>query len=213
MGQDRDRKVGPPGIAATLSAAVRTAMRRARPDAPTPPPQQPAPPATTRVDPDRALDIAEERAASRDLLAIDSVVRRFYSLASGSEGAREWDQFRALFHDSARVGTGTPDPTSTTGMDDVPIDRLVERERATGSRPRAAERSRTVHVLGDLAVVISAFEVERGAPAGAGRGVNVMQLRLWRDRGWLIQSVVARPVERAITEKSADPRPLASRRD
>jgi hypothetical protein len=55
-----------------------------------------------------------------------------------------------------------------------------------------------MHVLGHIAVVISAFEVQRGACAG--HGVHVLQLRLSPERGWLIHSVLATPAERTITE-------------
>jgi hypothetical protein len=183
-------------------------MRRSRPAAPAAGQSQAT--AAEPRDPGRPLDVAEERAASRDLLAIDSVIRRYYALASGVAAKDPWDELRSLFHPGARVGTGAADPAADTGVDDVPVDRFIQLALAIASPSRYAERSRTVHVLGDVAVVISAFEVERGAQSRPSSGVNVFQLRL-SPEGWRIQSLLVRPVERAITEKSADPRPLASR--
>lgn len=208
MARDRE-KTRTSGVGAALSAAFRAAFRRAR-GGPAGPPAKAS--ASTR-DPGSPLDVAEERAASRDLLAIDSVVRRFYSRSSPSNGADGWERFLALFCEGARIGTVKPEPSSSAGLAGVPVDRFVEVERADPAPSRFAERSRTVHVLGDFAVVISAFEVERGAGGSTGRGVNVLQLRLSPDRGWLIQSVVATSAERTITEKSAVPRPLARRRE
>lgn len=208
MPRNGDRKHGVSGFGAVVSAVVRTAMRRSRPAAPAAAPSRASAPEPR--DPGRPLDVAEERAASRDLLAIDSLVRRYYALASGVGAPDQWSPLRALFHPGARVGTGAPDPDAETGVDDVPVDRFIQLALAIAAPSRYAERSRTVHVLGDVAVVISAFEVERGAQSRPGSGVNVFQLRL-SPEGWLIQSLLVRPVERAITEKSADPRPLASR--
>jgi hypothetical protein len=208
LGRDGDKKLGtsPLGaVAGALSAIARTALRRGRPEAS--PAREPRSPAEASRDPGRPLDLAEERAASRDLLAIDSAIRRYYALVS----AGDWDRFRSLFQPGATVGTGAPDPATGSGRDDVPVERFIDLARTWGSS-RFGERSRTVHVLGDVAVVISAFEVVRGDTPTPGRGVNVFQLRLAPQGGWLIQSVLARSVERAITEKSADPRPLASRR-
>lgn len=211
------KKLEPPRIGAAVSGAVRSALERVRgngrrtagggADAPAR-----APDSESRL-PTRAaaesLDVAEERAASRDLLAIDALVRRFYALSSGARGAAEWERFRALFHPGARLGSGRADPASPTGLDDVPLEQFVEASRESGIAPRYAERSRTVHVLGDLAVVVSTFEVQEGAQLR--RGVHLFLLRLAPGGAWLVQSVIARPEERAVTEKSADPRPLASR--
>jgi len=205
LGRDGDDKLGSSrfgAVGGVLSAIARSAMRRARPGAPSPRTS-----AEAARDPGRPLDLAEERAASRDLLAIDAVIRRYYALGS----AGDWERFRALFHAGATVGTGGPDPATGSGRDDVPVERFIDSAR-TWRSSRFGERSRTVHVLGDLAVVISAFEVVHGDAPAPGRGVNVFQLRIAPQGGWLIQSVLTRSVERAITEKSADPRPLASRR-
>ena len=206
------KKLAPPRIGAAVTGAVRSALERVRVRGngkPAPAPRAPSRPSPR--EPDHPLDLAEERAASRDLLAIDGLVRRFYAHAPATADVAGWQRFRELFHPGARIGTGQPDPASVTGMDDVPVESFIETARAAGSTRRQAERSRTVHVLGDLAVVVSAFEVER-TDGALGRGVHIMQLRRAPESGWLIQAVVARPGERAITEKSADPRPLSARR-
>lgn len=204
MGRDREKKPLTPSLAEALSSAVRTAVRRARGEPEALPPEPSAEPR----DPVRPLDLAEERAASRDLLAIDSLLRRYYALLSGGASADGWGEFLALFHPGARIGTGEPKPGSAGGVDDAPVERFVEAERVREARARLRERSRTVHVLGTVSVVISAFEAGEGRDPAAS-GVNVFQLRRSPDDAWRIQSVLVRAVARAITEKSADPRARA----
>jgi hypothetical protein len=199
--REREKKPPTPSLGDALSSVVRTAIRRARGE---PEPLPPEAIAEAR-DPVRPLDLAEERAASRDLLAIDSLLRRYYALLSAGAPAGGWAELQALFHPGARVGTGEPKPGETDGVDEAPVEQFVEAERAREARPRLRERSRTVHVLGTVAVVISAFDADGGRDSAAG-GVNVFQLRRSPDDAWRIQSVLLTAVARAITEKSADPR-------
>lgn len=201
MNREREKKPTTPSLGEALTSVVRTAIRRARGE------PEPLPPETIAVarDPVRPLDLAEERAASRDLLAIDSLLRRYYALLSAGAAADGWAEFLGLFHPGARVGTGEPKPGSDGVVDEAPVERFVEAERAREPRPRLRERSRTVHVLGTVSVVISAFDTDGGRDSAAG-GVNVFQLRRSPDDAWRIQSVLLTAVARAITEKSADPR-------
>ena len=123
--------------------------------------------------------LEEERKASVDLLAIDRIVRAFHRARSGESGVLPTDAVASLLAKYARL--------------DLP----------DGGGRHYAERSRTVHVIGDFAIVVSAYEVER--PVGNARGVLFLQLRLTPD-GWRVHDAVARSVERAVTERMVDPR-------
>jgi hypothetical protein len=135
-------------------------------------------------DADGASAVEDERKASADLLAIDEVVRNFHRARSSTEARSPPDGVAKLLARDARL------------------------DLRDGGGRQYAERSRTVHVIGDFAVVISTYEVERAE--GHARGVVFIQLRL-APEGWRVHDVVARSVDRAMTEHLADPRPLRMR--
>jgi hypothetical protein len=129
-----------------------------------------------------------------DLIAIERVLRTFYEAPSGAPGGEQWDRFRALFVPGARVELGRG-PPSDAGL---PIEACVALARAEGRDVWLREVERTLHVLGDVAVAISAFEAHGRDPPGASRGVNVVRLRKARG-AWRVEGVTSRPVEEAVT--------------
>lgn len=185
--------------AAVLSAAARTldwarrvqARFRAAPPAPSILSQPPSSPD------DVAAALAEERKASADLLAIDGIVRRFHALRSDRGHGRVRDLLGPVLAPGARLDLGA------TAAPDA-------RQPCAAAPDRArVERSRTVHVIGDFAVVISTFE--RPASDGPRPGVAFVQLRR-SAHGWQVHDVVERPVARAVSESLANPRRPARRR-
>ncbi len=152
-----------------------------------------------------------ERAASRDLLDVDKLVRALYAALSGSAPAAAREALCAGPGERARLrGCGCP-WWPPDGRGEVGLRRLLDALGAAGSPLRFGERSRTVHVLSDLAVVVSTFEVERRAPPAAWRGAFLLEL--WRgEGGWRLEAIASQEVAAAVTEKTADPRPLAARR-
>jgi hypothetical protein len=151
-----------------------------------------------------AEELASERAASRDLLALDRILRAYYRLPAGDGDATVAAGPAALFTRDALLELRDVDPRFHTGINECSATELLGGVRRTAATPTCVERSRTVHVVGDVAVAISSFESSSGA-AGT-RGVNVILLRRSGD-GWLVQSVVAQPVDGVISERSAAPPP------
>ncbi|GAO03444.1 hypothetical protein [Anaeromyxobacter sp. PSR-1] len=150
---------------------------------------------------------AAGRVSPADLIAIERLMRTFYDAASGAPSEKRWGRFTALFAPGARVETGRGGP-SDPGL---PVDRYVALARLEGRDVWLREVERTLHLLGDVGVAVSAFEAhEPDAPAPA-RGVNVLRLR--RARGaWEVEGVTSRPLERAVTLRrtlapSSGPRP------
>lgn len=127
------------------------------------------------------------RGAIPDTFGIDRVVRRFYESMSGAEPDRRWHQFRALFHEGARIGDGSRGRPRRRDADSV--ERFVSAARRHPDSIHYEETSRCVHVLDELAIVVSGF-----AAHGSASWSGVSWLHLRRDpAGWRIESVVSRP--------------------
>ncbi|ACL67595.1 conserved hypothetical protein [Anaeromyxobacter dehalogenans 2CP-1] len=147
------------------------------------------------------------RVSPADLIALERLMRTFYESASGAPAEKRWGRFTALFAPGALVETGRGGP-SDAGL---PVDRYVALARLEGREVWLREVERTLHLLGEVAVALSAFEAhEPDAPAPT-RGVNVLRLRKVRG-AWEVEGVTSRPLERPVTLRrtlapSSGPRP------
>jgi hypothetical protein len=124
------------------------------------------------------------RAADGD--SVDSAVRAVYETISGPAGTRDWDRFRSLFADGARlisirVTAGVP---STVVM--TPEDYIKSRGPILEKNPfYESELSKRVESFGAIAHVFSTYESRR-APRDKpfARGINSFQLvndgKLWK---------------------------------
>lgn len=147
----------------------------------------------------RPPPVEVERGATRDLLVLDRFVRALHAEFSGG-----------------RVDGGIPEIAEGAQFDVAgcrwcPPSIAARRAKDIGAAPpggadvRLRERARTVHVVADVAWVISTCDVVRGTEGWT--VVHCMQLRR-SSTGWALHALVSRDDAYAISEKLADPRPL-----
>jgi hypothetical protein len=127
-----------------------------------------------------------------DVASLDAVMAAVYDVISGPAGeARDWDRFRSLFIDGARlIPTGRPEGATAVGYRVMTPD-----EYATRSGPVLEERGffereigRAVERYGPVVHVMSAYE-SRTNEADAepfARGVNSFQLLNDGERWWIV---------------------------
>ncbi|GEJ58410.1 hypothetical protein [Anaeromyxobacter diazotrophicus] len=150
----------------------------------------------------RPTPIELERSATQELLALDRFVRAVYAELSG-----------------AGAGGGTPSSLLTEARLDLtgcrwrPPGVAAPGAGAGGAERRAAparltERARTVHLVADVAVVISTSDAVDGVDTWT--VVHCMQLRR-SSAGWALHELVSRDETYVFSEKVTDPRPLAAR--
>lgn len=129
-----------------------------------------------------------------DLIAIERVLRVFYEAPSGRTADKDWHGFRALFARGARLDSGRQLPLEAG----LPVDVFVALARAEAREVWLHEVERTLHVLGDVAVALSAFEAHAPDALEPARGVNILQLRKGRGT-WKVEGVTSRALEHAAT--------------
>lgn len=130
---------------------------------------------------------------AHDELGIDRVLRKLYASISGAEPDRRWHQFRALFHEGARISDGAFDEERPFGIGGTTVEQFIAVSRRHPDVLVYEEAQRSVHLLGELALVISEFVVHADDGRVSWRGVNWVHLRK-HEGAWRIQSVVSRPV-------------------
>ena len=120
-----------------------------------------------------------------DTDSVESVVRAVYDVISGPAGARDWDRFRSLFADGARlipmrVTADGPAPAVLT------VDDYVKRAGANFEKSGFYESqiASRVETFGNIAHVFSTYE-SRHAPGEKpfARGINSVQL-VRDSKGW-----------------------------
>lgn len=154
-----------------------------------------------REDEDPFADIAPGGSLSpADLIALERVLRTFYEAPSGAPADKQWDRFRALFAPGALVETGGGGPSEP----DVPVERFVALARREARDVWLREVERTLHVLGDVAVAVSAFEAHPPSSLDALRGVNVLRLRKARGT-WAIEGLTSRPGHAVTVRRTLAP--------
>jgi hypothetical protein len=116
------------------------------------------------------------RAADGD--SIESATKATYEVISGPAGPRNWERFRALFADGARlivvrISNGHPAPLVMT------VDEYVTRSGANMQTNAfyESEVARRIETFGNIAHVFSTYESRR-APGDKpfARGINSFQL-------------------------------------
>ncbi|MBZ5723666.1 MAG: hypothetical protein LAP87_01600 [Acidobacteriia bacterium] len=125
-----------------------------------------------------AVTVLAPAARPADGDSIDSLVKAVYDTISGPAGPRDWDRFRALFAEGARLV-----PVRVTEGRATPAAMTVEdyAKRAGGSFEKSAfyesEVSRRVETFGNIAHVFSTYESRHvlGEKPFA-RGINSFQL-------------------------------------
>jgi hypothetical protein len=139
-------------------------------------------PAAVRAQPD---------ADPADVGSVDAIMAAVYGVISGPAGeARDWDRFRSLFVDGARLIPTGPDRDGGYGF------RMMSpQEYATGPGASLEERGffereihRTVERYGPVVHAFSTYESRWNAddPTPFARGINSFQLFHDGERWWVV---------------------------
>jgi hypothetical protein len=136
-----------------------------------------------------ALCAPAVRAADSD--SIDTAIRALYDVISGPAGTRDWDRFRALFAEGARLipVRVTPEGASATVLT---TDDYVKRAGTNFEKTAfyESEVSRRVETFGNIAHVFSTYESRRAPGAKPfARGINSIQL-VKDAKGWEVMTIL-----------------------
>jgi hypothetical protein len=130
-------------------------------------------------------------ARGADVDSIDGIVTAIYEVISGPAGERDWDRERSLYLPGARLVPTRPLPEGGAVAEVLDVEGFI----ASRTPMLAAlgvwetEIARQVFVFGNLAHVLSSYELRRSSPAGGElptvRGVNSIQLFNDGKRWWI----------------------------
>jgi hypothetical protein len=129
--------------------------------------------------------------AAADTDSIDTVTRAVYDSISGPSGARNWDRFRALFIEGARL-INFRNTLQGPSLNVMTPDDFAKRAGANTASNGffESEVSRRVETFGNIAHVFSTYESRR-APGEKpfARGINSFQLA--KDgNGWKVVTIL-----------------------
>jgi hypothetical protein len=148
--------------------------------------QQP-PPASATATPAAAA----HPAAPADVSSVDAILRSLYDVISGPGGQkRDWDRFRSLFYEGARLIPATRTPEGVSRARVLDVEGYVTRASANTSQQGFFEKeiARRADQFGSIAQVFSTYESRRAADDGKpfARGINSIQLYFDGTRYWII---------------------------
>ncbi len=125
-----------------------------------------------------ALVASAPQVRAGDTDSVDSVIRAVYDVISGPAGTRDWDRFRSLFIEGARLIPVRPTPDGPAPVVLTTEDYI---RRARGNFEKSGfyetEISRRIEAFGNIAHVFSTYE-SRHAPGAKpfARGINSIQV-------------------------------------
>jgi hypothetical protein len=128
-----------------------------------------------------------------DVASIDSIMKAVYDVISGDAGkARDWDRFRSLFVEGARLipTTAKNKDTGLVGVRVLSPDDYVKRAEPFLLKDGFHEReiARRVEQYGGIAHVFSTYESKHKMddPKPFARGINSFQLTYDGKRWWVV---------------------------
>ncbi len=127
-----------------------------------------------------------------DVESIDAIMAAVYDVISGPAGeARDWDRFRSLFIDGARLIPVSPDGATVLSTEDF-IERVKDNFVDDGFVE--IEIGRKAERYGDIVHLFSAYEGRRKADDAEPflRGINSFQL-LHHDNRWWVVTIYWQP--------------------
>lgn len=133
--------------------------------------------------------VAAPEAVPADVESVDAIIAAVYDVISGPAGEkRDWDRFRSLFIDGARLMPRAPNAPG--GIVVWSPDDYVERSGPWLEENGFFEREigRTTETYGDMVHVWSAYDSKRteADPAPFARGINSFQLMKHEGRWWVV---------------------------
>jgi hypothetical protein len=124
---------------------------------------------------------AAHPAAAADVSSIDAILHSLYDVISGPAGqTRNWDRFRSLFYEGARLIPATPPIDGPPRARVLSVDDYITRTSAAFSRQGFYEReiARRVDQFGSIVQVFSTYESRHATDDAKpfARGINSIQL-------------------------------------
>ena len=130
-------------------------------------------------------------ARTTDVESIDGIVGALYDVISGPAGERDWDRERSLFLPWARLVPTRPLPGGGAAADVFDVEGYIASRRPMFAAQSILETevARQTFVFGNLAHVLSSYELRRSSPEGGElppvHGVNSIQLFHDGARWWV----------------------------
>jgi hypothetical protein len=137
-------------------------------------------------------NLAEAQKKSNDFSTIDNVIHVLYDVISGPAGDRDWDLFKALFHEKAIMGATGKNKDGVKVLNYFTPSEYVERNgpafKARGFFEEELER--ITNQFGGVAQVFTSYQYrfEKGGEIMK-RGINCVQLAFEKDR-WYITQII-----------------------
>lgn len=128
---------------------------------------------------------------SADVETIDSTIAALYDVISGPPGPRDWDRFRNLFAEDARLVSSSFRDDGTHVLRQRSADGYIESSGAFLEENGffEVEIARTLERFGPIAHAFSTYQTKREADGEPmGRGINSIQLVNDGDR-WSILTI------------------------
>ena len=139
-----------------------------------------------------AMAQAPKTADPADVASIDSIMKAVYDVISGDAGkTRDWDRFRSLFYDGARlIPTGKDAKSGAVTAHVLSPDDYVKRVEPFFAKQGFYERetARRVETYGAVTHVFSTYESRhsRSDKTPFARGINSFQLFYDGKRWWVM---------------------------
>ena len=131
------------------------------------------------------------QARPRDVESIDAIIEALYESISGPAGERrDWNRFRSLFIDGARLIPTRPRPDGAIGHQVITVDAYIQSSGAMLEERGFFEREihRTAERYGPVVHAFSTYESRWAAedPNPFDRGINSIQLLHDGSRWWVV---------------------------
>ena len=138
----------------------------------------------------QAAGTAAPSANPADVASIDAIMHAAYDTISGPAGQRDWNRFRSLFVDGARLAAVVPDHKGGLRTLVFSPDEYIKRDDPYFQKQGFFEHeiARRTEKWADIAQVFSTYESRHGAadPKPFERGINSFQLMNDGHRWWIV---------------------------
>lgn len=134
--------------------------------------------------------VAPPAANPADVASIDAILHAAYDTISGPAGQRDWNRFRSLFVDGARLAAVVPDRKGELRTLVFSPDEYIKQDDPYFQKSGFFEHeiARRTEKWADIAQVFSTYESRHAAqdPKPFERGINSFQLTNDGHRWWIV---------------------------